>query len=655
MNKLATNTNEDKIIWRPDSQSIEHANITRFMRKYGIKTYEELHQKSVKDVRWFWRAALEDLGVEWFAEYSNVLDDSAGFPWARWFVGGSLNIVHNCVDRHVLGGRGSERAIVWEAEDGEVVTYTFSELQSAVNQLANALQEYSVGKGDYVGLFLPMMPEVVISMFACQKIGVIPVPIFSGYGADAVATRLSDARAKMVITVDGTLRKGRAVDLKSVIDEACSELASVEKIIVLKRTNNDVVWNEKRDLWWHEVVKTQSPHCTTQSLSAEHEALVLYTSGTTGRPKGCVHTHAGALAQIAKEVGYNFDLRVGERFFWMTDIGWMMGPWELIGALFHGACVVLMEGAPNFPEEDRLWRICADHKVTHLGISPTAIRVLKTSDTLPKDKHNLSSLRMLGSTGEPWDNESYMWFFEQVGGGRCPIINISGGTEIIGCHLAPLPIHPLKSSTLQGPGLGMDVDVFNEDGESVREEIGYLVCKQPAPSMTKGFLNDRERYLETYFNKWPNVWNHGDWAYVDADGYWFLRGRSDDTIKVAGKRIGPAEIEGALMQHPSVAEAATIGVPDQIKGEVIICFVVTKSDVDKKNLSLDLKKLVANVLGKPMQPKEIHFVSALPKTRSAKIVRGSIKKKWLGENLGDTSMLENPLALDAIPTSIKGD
>ncbi len=646
------------IIWRPAPEQVEQANITRFMRKHGIADYPTLLARSVEDVRWFWDAVMKDLGIEWFKPYSRVLDDTGGFSEASWFVDGELNIVHNCVDRHAQGSRANSTALIWEGEGGETRTITFAELATEVARVAGGLLQLGVKRGEAVGLLMPLIPEVVYGMFACQKIGAVPVPIFSGYGPDAVAVRLNDAQVQVVLTVTGGSRRGKQVAIKAVVDKAAAQIPTLRKVVVLRSGETDISWVEDRDLWWDEWLAAVNPEeVQTAALSAESTALILYTSGTTGRPKGCVHTHAGCLAQMAKEVAYNLDVHPADRFFWFTDIGWMMGPWELIGALCHGATVVLFTGVPNWPQPDRLWQVVDRHQATHLGISPTAVRALKASGDEWVDGADLSSLRILGSTGEPWDDESYGWFFERVGKSRCPIINISGGTEIVGCHLAPLPIYPLKACTLQGPGLGMDVDVFNEAGESVRGEIGYLVCKQPAPSMTKGFLNDRQRYLDTYFSKWSGIWNHGDWAFVDEDGFWFLQGRSDDTIKVAGKRVGPAEIEGELIKHPAVVEAAAIGVPDKIKGAAIVCFVVLKPEVaanvnELQKLRSILKKQVAVALGKPMQPQDIRFVDMLPKTRSAKIMRGTIRKVWLGEDLGDISAVENPKTLAALQHSL---
>jgi acetyl-CoA synthetase len=374
---------------------------------------------------------------------------------------------------------------------------------------------------------------------------------------------------------------------------------------------------------------------------------VIYTSGTTGKPKGTVHTHGGVLAQVGKELRYAFDVHAGEPFFWVTDIGWMMGPWELIGCLLYRAPVVLFDGAPDYPTGDRIWEIVQRLGVVTLGIAPTAVRLLmRLTDARGPHAFDHSALRVLGSTGEPWDDASYRWYFEHVGRRRCPVINISGGTEIMGCHLQPYPVQPIKACDLGTGALGMDVDVFDESGKPVRGDVGYLVCKQPAPSMTKSFLGDDARYLETYFAQFPGVWSHGDWAVIDSDGHFTLHGRADDTIKVAGKRVGPAEVESALISHAAVSEAATIGVPDELKGQSIVSFVVFKPG--KSASEKELRAQVAQELGKPLAPKAVHAVAALPKTRSGKIVRGSIRRAYLGEPLGDTSSLENPALLDAI-------
>ncbi len=632
------------VIWSPAPEAVDRANVTRFMRRHAIRDYEELVRRCAADTSWFWDAALQDLGVIWDRPYDKVQE--GGFPIAKWFLGGKLNIVSNCIERD----RGSKPALIWAGDNGESAYWDYATLERTIARVALGLRHAGVGKGDTVGIYMPMIPEIVAVFFACLKIGAIAVPVFSAYGAPALAVRLQDAEAKVLFTTDGVSRRGKRMPLKPEADLAVKECPTVRKVVVFPRLGIDVPMGPN-DVRWDEFLKDGSS--PTESMNAEDTSLLIYTSGTTGRPKGTVHTHAGTLAQVVKELGYNFDVKASDVFFWVTDIGWMMGPWEMIGATFFGATLVLFEGAPNYPNPDRLWEIVETAEVTHLGISPTAIRLLKSAPLSWLTQHDLSSLRILGSTGEAWDPDSYLWYFENVGGRRCPIINISGGTEIMGSHLAPLPITSLKPCTLRGPGLGMDVDVFDDDGKPIRGGIGHLVCKKPAPSMTKGFLKDPHRYLETYFSKFgPNVWYHGDWAKIDEDGYWFLFGRSDDTIKVAGKRVGPAEVEGALIAHPAVAEAAAIGVPHDLKGETVVCFVVLKpGSAPSEPLREELLNQAVKHLGKTLKPEALKFVRMLPKTRSAKIVRGAIRRRFLNQPIGDISTVENPDAIEEIARS----
>lgn len=640
-------------IWKPSAKTVADANITAFMKRHEIKNYDELIRRATTGIEWFWDTCVHESKMAWFEPYTTILDQSRGIADARWFTGGTINVTHNCVDRHARErAQASRVACVWQGECGATRKMTYAELFAETNRVANYLKSIGVGRGDFVALYLPMIPELLPILFATLKIGAIAVPIFSGFGADAVTVRFNDARVKAVFTADGTLRRGKIVALKSLLDESLSRTPSVVKCIVVKRLfMDDVPMMEGRDVFYGDVVPGQPASCVTEELPAEHESLVIYTSGTTGKPKGTVHTHAGMLAQVAKEFYFHFDMKPKDVFFWVTDIGWMMGPWEIFGTLHFGNTLVLMEGAPNHPAADRVMALCRDYDVTHLGLSPTLVRLLMREGAEKIAAYELKKLRIIGSTGEPWDEESYDWCFRNIGKGKVPIMNISGGTELMGCLLAPLPIRELKPCSLQGPGLGMAVDVFTEGGyPAAPGEVGYLVCKKPAPSMTKGFLHDRERYLETYFSKFRGVWNHGDWAVRDADGHWYLRGRADDTIKVAGKRTGPAEIESALCDHPLVSEACAIGVPDQIKGEALVCFVTLKNDVGVTAFLLrDMREWVAHRLGKTLYPKGVHVVATLPKTRSGKIVRGTIKRKYLGQDLGDLSSVENPQLLDAIP------
>ena len=642
------------VVFRPDPAVAGATRVGRLMARVGAADAAALHAWSIADLPRFWDTALSDLGLAWYRPYTQVLDRSRGLAWTRWFLGGQTNIVLNCLDRHVsAGGWGGATALIAEADDGSVRRLTYAELKTEVNRAAGLLRDLGIRPGERVGIYMPMVAEVVVALFACLQVGALAVPVFSAFGADALAVRLADAGAKVLFTADGGYRRGQAVPILPSAQKAALEVPTLEHLIVLKRTGESVTLQPGRDLWWHERVAPRAPDTRTEVLEAEAGSLILYTSGTTGKPKGTVHTHAGCLATMTKEVGYAFDVHAGDRFFWLSDIGWMMGPWELIGGLALGATLVIFEGAPNWPTSDRLFEIVAKHRVTHLGLAPTAVRLLRRGGEEPSAGHDLSSLRILGSTGEPWDPESWAWYFEQVGGRRCPVINISGGTEMVGCLLSPLPVTPLKSCTLWGPGLGMDVDVVDEVGRSVRGAVGHLILRQPAPSLTKSFLNDDARYLKTYFERFgQDVWYHGDWAFVDQDGFWFLHGRSDDTIKIAGKRTGPAEVEAAVLAHPAASESAAVGVPDELKGEALVVFVVVKRGVaESEALRAELSEAVISALGKTLRPKALRFVDALPKTRSGKILRRAIRAMWLGEPPGDLGTLENPDAVAAIPRS----
>jgi len=633
-----------EIVWSPSEDYVERANVTRFMRANGIGSYEELVARSQADVEWFWDAVVKDLGLEFYEPYTQVLDTSGGIAWATWFRGGSINLAHNCVDR--WAERTPDRvAVRWEGEEPGSRAVTYAELREMSDRLAHGLSSLGVQDGDTIGIFLPMAPETVAATLACAKLGAIYLPLFSGYGADAVATRLRDAGCTVLITADGTTRRGKVVPMKETADEAVAAAPSVRHVVVWERLGRTgLPWTEGRDVRWGELLDAQpAAPFDTAHLDPEHPLFVAYTSGTTGRPKGSVHVHGGFLVKIAEEVAYQTDLHQDETLFWVSDLGWIMGPWEITGATALGATVFLFDGAPNDPP-DRLWDLVERHRIDVLGISPTLIRALIPSGDESVRGHNLSSLRILGSTGEPWNPEPYLWFLREVGGGRCPIINISGGTEVGACFLSPLPITSLKACTLRGPALGMDIDVWDADGAPVGPgEVGELVCKKPWPGMTRGIWKDPDRYIATYWSRWPDVWVHGDWAMVDEDGFWFLHGRSDDTMKIAGKRLGPAEVESALTDHPAVAESAAVGIPDELKGEAVWCFVVTRPGVEQTDeLARELTGLVADRLGKSFKPSRVVFVQELPKTRSAKIVRRALRAVVLDKEPGDLSSLSGP-------------
>ncbi len=646
-------------VWQPPQELIDGANVTRLMKAHRLRYFDSLYRKSIEDPAWFWKAVVEDLDIRFETPFHAVFDARRGLPWTEWFVGGKLNITANCIDRHREGPAADRTALIAEHEDSSFRTYTYAELAAAVDRCATALKVAKVRPGDRVGALMPMTAEVVIQMFATLKIGAIFIPIFSGFAAPAVAERLKDGGVKLLFTAEASGRRGRPLPLRPTFEELAKTVPSLDTIVVLGRGEPPPLARLKNEIPWSSFLadaeKAEEPAKTVPVPSMD-PAIILYTSGTTGRPKGTVHSHAGSLVQIAKEVAYAFDVKPEDRFFWLSDIGWMMGPWELIGGLFQGATVAIYEGAIDWPRPDRLGAFFARHRISVAGISPTAARLLRKSGDDLLDGHDLSSLRILGSTGEPWDEESWTWYFERVGGKRCPIMNISGGTDIIGCFLSPLPLHSLKPCSLGGPALGMAVDVWSEKGQPVRGELGYLVCTQPAPSMTRGLWNDAKRYLDTYWRRWRGVWDQGDWAIVDEDGSWFLYGRADDTLNVAGKRVGPAEVEGALIDSGKVVEAAAIGVPDELKGEAIVAFAVPVSDVEADpELERQLIAGCADKLGKHCRPKAILFVPDLPKTRSAKIVRRIVRAKYLGEeDLGDLTSLQNPEAIEAIGAALEG-
>ncbi len=636
------------IVWRPAVEQIAHANLTTFMRLHDIRNFDELMRRSTSDVAWFTDAILKYLDIQFYATYSKVVDLSDGIQFPKWCVDGKMNIVHNCVDKWTINN-GLRPAVIFEGEEGAAKSLTYEELYKEVNKTANALRSLGLVKGDAIGIFMPMTPEIVIALLAIAKIGGIILPLFSGYGAGAIVSRLQDANAKALFAADGSFRRGKAVDMKSVADEAADQVASLKHMIVLKRTGQNINMKVGRDLWWHELIESQSNESETEITSAEDPLMIIYTSGTTGKPKGAVHTHCGFPVKAAQDMAFGTDVHQDDVIYWMTDMGWMMGPWQVFGSLLLGATMFLYDGAPDFPAPDRLWELVEKHKINQMGVSPTLIRSLIPQGDEHFKKHDLSSLKCFASTGEPWNPDPWMWLFEKVGQGKRPIINYSGGTEISGGIVMGNPLLPLKPCAFSAACPGMDADVFDENGKSIRNAVGELVIKAPWIGMTRGFWNDRQRYLDTYWSRWENVWVHGDFAAIDNDGLWYILGRSDDTIKIAGKRLGPAEVESILVRHADIVEAAAIGVPHDVKGSELILFAVTRLGVERSvALRQQLHDMVVAEMGKPLAPKSILFVSDLPKTRNAKVMRRMIRAAYLGLDLGDTSSLVNPQAVEEI-------
>jgi acetyl-CoA synthetase len=639
----------DKFVWRPSDEYVENSNIYKFIRDIGLKSFEELHRRSVEDIEWFSETMIKRLGIFFRKPYKEVLDLKRGVEWPIWFSEGELNIVETCLDKKVESGFSNNIALIYEGEGGELRKYTYYELLLEVNRFANLLKKLGIQRGDRVGLFMPMIPEVVISFLAIIRTGAILIPLFSGFGPEAVSSRLRDAEAKILITVDGFLRRGKIVPTMEIVDEALRKVPSVEWVIVKRRTGIKFNIDTERDIIWEDAIEKMEVDFEPEILESNDPFMIIYTSGTTGKPKGALHTHTGFPVKSAIDMYLGLDLKSSDTLFWVTDMGWMMGPWEVLGSLILGATMFIYDGALDFPGPERLFEMIDRHRITVLGVSPTLVRsLMRYGDKILK-RASLSSLRILGSTGEPWNPEPWLWFFEKVGKTRCPIINYSGGTEVSGGILMGNVLVPLKPCAFSGPVPGMDADVFDENGKPVRGEVGELVVKKPWVGMTKGFWRDPERYIETYWSRWKGIWVHGDFAKIDEDNLWYILGRSDDTIKVAGKRIGPAEIESILVDHPAVVEAACIGIPDPLKGEEVVAFVVLKPEfAGGPALESELIDHVARNAGKALKPKEVKFVRDLPKTRNAKVMRRVIKRVYLGEDPGDLSALENPDSIEEI-------
>ncbi|MBK9360128.1 MAG: AMP-binding protein [Rubrivivax sp.] len=645
------------IVWRPDAGTVQAANLTRFMRTLGIDGFDALNERANRDPAWFHDALIRFLDYRFMRPYDRVLDLGDGRPFAHWCVGGMTNVVLNCIDRHRGTPRHALPALVWEGEDGTVTTWTFADLDRETCRLAWGLRRLGLGRGDVVGMVLPNLPHAAAAMLAVAKVGGIVLPMFSGFGADAITQRLNDGQARALITVDGSLRRGKPVDAKSVVDEALAQCPGVQHVVVLSHLATPHGWTAGRDHWWHELTAGAPDDVAavpTEPMPADDPFLLMFTSGTTGKPKGVVHSHCGFPVKTALDLSICMDLKPDDRFLWMSDMGWLVGPMLVFGGLLVGATVVLAEGAPNYPEPDRLWRLVERHRVSYLGLAPTVARLSMSLPASALAERDLSSLRVIVSTGEPWTPDAWHWTFERIGRRRVPLLNFSGGTEMGGI-LTGTVIHPLKACAFAGPVPGTGADVVDGDGVSVAAGVtGELVMRTPTIGLTRGLWHDRERYLQSYWSRLPDLWVHGDFASRDADGMWYVHGRSDDTLKIAGKRTGPSEIEALLMETGLLAEAMAIGVPDPIKGTAIVCVCVPRPGIDEAAAAKTLSGAVAAGLGGAFRPARVVFVPELPRTRNMKLMRRVVRAAWLGEAPGDLSTLVNPESVQAIRAAQQG-
>ena len=633
--------------WSPEPEQAGSSALQAFIDRLGCRSYQDLCRRAAAEPGIFWDSLVKQLGIVWSTPYSEVSDSSRGNPLTRWFLGGRLNAYETAVVRNAQT-QPDALAIIEETESGATRQITFSELQSAVERLAAGLRQIGVRRGTAVGLYLPLVLENALAVLACAKLGAVTVPLFSGFGAEAIRQRLADADARVLITADGAHRRGRTVAMKPIAEQAISDLPELEKLVVVPSAGLALELRPERDLEWSELSAASHPDVPTAAMTPDEPMMLLYTSGTTGRPKGTVHGHAGLPIKAAQDWSLAMDFKPRDRFLWVTDMGWVMGPLLLFGSLMLGGTAVLYDGAPDYPQPSRLWSVAERHGVTHLGISPTLIRVLMAAGQRAQPLRSLERLRVMASTGEPWTPEAWNWLFEKVGGARLPIINYSGGTECGGGLLGGNVLTPANPGSFAGPIPGIDAAVFDESGHPVTGEVGELVVRKPYLGMTLGFWKDPQRYLETYWSRWPGVWVHGDWATIDEDGLWYILGRSDDTIKVAGKRVGPAEVEAAALDGTGVAEAAAVGVPDPIKGQAVVVFAVPRPAADAGPIPAAVSLRIEQSLGKPFKPAAVHIIARLPKTRNGKILRRVIRNVFLGVAAGDLSSLDDMSSLDPI-------
>jgi len=616
------------------------------MKKHDISSLDELCIKSKNNLEWFWESVDEDIGIVWDEPYTKTLDTSNGIAWAKWFVNGKTNIYKSSVEKFT---KKTPEKIAYDfiSEDGIQTKLSYFELNSKVSKFANGLKSLGVKKGDVIAIYLPMIEEAVISILAAAKIGAVQTIIFSGYSSESLQIRLQDCKAKILLTSDGFHRKGKSISQKTIVENAIVD-TNIEKIVVVPYKGIDQYEKSNKIEFYDNLILNQSNSCSTEIMDSEDPLFILYTSGTTGKPKGVLHTHGGFSVFAGHQASYLVNMGENDRLFWPADIGWITGlVWNVYGLLLTGSNAIIYDGALDFPNSDRVWEILSKYKATIFGISPTAVRLFKKINAKPLEKYSLDTLQNIPTTGEPLDEDSWWWLFEKVGNKKIPIMNLSGGTEIGGAMLSVFPGMKLKPSTVGIPVPGMDLDIVDEDGNPIRGNNGYLIIKQPWPAMTRGLLNDDERYLETYWSKFENIWFHGDYVLADDDNLWYMKGRADDVINVSGHRMSTSEIEHTVISHNKISDAASISIPDELTGEAIVVFFVPENK-NEVNLEADIIEHINKKIGKIAKPKLIFQLSDLPKTRTGKIMRRLLKAKLTGNPLGDLSSLENPDILKEI-------